>query len=100
MKIKLDDSWKKHLNHHINSEGFKNLVSFVKSEYQNHICYPKGGLIFSSLILLLKIKIDLKNIMTTLELSCYFKKRGGNTFMGHLSFRQQLTLLMKWYQNF
>ena len=49
MKIKLDDSWKKHLNNHINSEGFKNLVSFVKSEYQNHICYPKGGLIFSSL---------------------------------------------------
>ena len=49
MKIKLDDSWKKHLNHHINSEGFKNLVSFVKSEYQNHICYPKGSLIFSSL---------------------------------------------------
>ena len=49
MKIKLDDTWKKHLNHHINSEGFKNLVSFVKSEYQNHICYPKGGLIFSSL---------------------------------------------------
>ena len=49
MKIKLDDSWKKHLNHHINSEGFKNLVSFVKSEYQNHTCYPKGKLIFSSL---------------------------------------------------
>jgi len=49
MNVKLDDSWKNHLNHHINSEGFKNLVSFVKIEYQNHICYPKGGLIFSSL---------------------------------------------------
>ena len=49
MNIKLDESWKKHLNHHINSEGFKNLVSFVKSEYQNHTCYPKGKLIFSSL---------------------------------------------------
>ena len=49
MNIKLDDSWKKHLNHHINSKGFKNLVSFVKTEYKDHKCHPKGGLIFSSL---------------------------------------------------
>ena len=48
MNIKLDDSWKKHLNHHINSKGFKNLVSFVKTEYKDHKCHPKGGLIFSS----------------------------------------------------
>ena len=34
MNVKLDDSWKKHLNHHLNSEGFKNLVDFVKSEYK------------------------------------------------------------------
>ena len=49
MNVKLDDSWKKHLNHHINSEGFKNLVDFVKSEYKDNICYPKGSLIFSAL---------------------------------------------------
>ena len=49
MNVKLDDSWKKHLNHHINSEGFKNLVHFVKSEYKDNICYPKGSLIFSAL---------------------------------------------------
>ena len=41
MNVKLDDSWKKHLNHHLNSEGFKNLVDFVKSEYKNNICYQK-----------------------------------------------------------
>tara|TARA_B100001287_G_scaffold118031_1_gene99349 strand:- start:7056 stop:7724 length:669 start_codon:yes stop_codon:yes gene_type:complete len=49
MNIKLDDSWKKHLNHHFNSKGFKSLVDFVKTEYKNNICYPKGSLIFSSL---------------------------------------------------
>ena len=49
MNDKLDDSWKKHLNDHINSIGFKNLVDFVKNEYENNICYPKGSMIFSSL---------------------------------------------------
>tara|TARA_Y100000991_G_scaffold7009_1_gene5394 strand:+ start:369 stop:1037 length:669 start_codon:yes stop_codon:yes gene_type:complete len=49
MNIKLDDSWKSHLNHHINSEQFKNLVDFIKTEYKNNICYPKGSLIFSAL---------------------------------------------------
>ena len=49
MNIKIDDSWKKHLQHHINSEGFKNLVDFIKSEYKHNICYPKGSLIFSAL---------------------------------------------------
>ena len=49
MNVKLDDSWKKHLNHHINSKEFKNLVDFVKSEYKDNICYPKGSLIFSAL---------------------------------------------------
>lgn len=49
MNVKLDDSWKKHLSHHLNSKGFKNLVDFVKTEYKNNICYPKGSLIFSSL---------------------------------------------------
>ena len=49
MNIKLDDSWKKHLEHHINSERFKNLVDFIKTEYKHNICYPKGSLIFSAL---------------------------------------------------
>ena len=49
MNIKLDDSWKNHLNHHINSEQFRNLVDFVKAEYQDNVCYPKGSLIFSAL---------------------------------------------------
>ena len=49
MNVKLDDSWKNHLNHHINSEQFKNLVDFVKDEYKNNVCYPKGSLIFSAL---------------------------------------------------
>ena len=49
MNVNLDDSWKNHINHHINSEQFRNLVDFVKAEYKNNICYPKGGLIFSAL---------------------------------------------------
>ena len=49
MNIKLDDSWKKHLEHHINSERFKNLVDFIKTEYKHNICYPKASLIFSAL---------------------------------------------------
>ena len=49
MNVKLDDSWKNHLNHHINSEQFRNLVDFVKAEYQDNVCYPKGSLIFSAL---------------------------------------------------
>ena len=49
MNVKLHDSWKKHLNDHINSVGFKNLVDFVKNEYKNNICYPKGSMIFSAL---------------------------------------------------
>ena len=49
MNVNLDDSWKNHINHHINSEQFRNLVDFVKAEYKDNICYPKGGLIFSAL---------------------------------------------------
>jgi len=49
MSLKLDDSWEKYLNHHINSNEFKNLLSFIKREYNNHICYPKKELIFSAL---------------------------------------------------
>ncbi len=49
MNVKLDDSWKNHLNHHINSEQFRNLVDFVKAEYQDNVCFPKGCLIFSAL---------------------------------------------------
>mgnify|MGYP001164832420 CR=1 FL=1 len=49
MSLKLDNSWGKYLNHHINSSEFKNLLSFIKREYNNHICYPKKELIFSAL---------------------------------------------------
>ena len=49
MNVKLDDSWKNHLKHHINSKQFRNLVDFVKAEYQDNVCYPKGSLIFSAL---------------------------------------------------
>ena len=59
MNVNLDDSWKNHINHHINSEQFKNLVDFVKAEYKDNICYPKGDLIFSALnnCVLKKVKL-------------------------------------------
>ena len=51
MSIKIEDSWKQLLNSEFNKNYFKELISFVKSEYSSSICYPKGSKIFSAFII-------------------------------------------------
>ena len=48
MKVNIDESWKKHLNKEFDKAYFKDLVEFVKNEYQKHTCYPKGQDIFAA----------------------------------------------------
>lgn len=48
MQVKIADSWKNILQQEFDKTYFKDLVNFVKSEYQNSTCYPKGSAIFSA----------------------------------------------------
>ena len=48
MSIKIEDSWKQLLITEFNKNYFKELISFVKSEYSSSVCYPKGSEIFSA----------------------------------------------------
>ncbi|MGY0407924.1 MAG: uracil-DNA glycosylase [Polaribacter sp.] len=48
MQVKIADSWKKNLQTEFEKPYFKDLTSFVKNEYQNHTCYPKGQDIFAA----------------------------------------------------
>jgi len=48
MNVNISDSWKKVLSGEFEKEYFKNLVSFVRSEYHTHTCYPKGDEIFAA----------------------------------------------------
>lgn len=48
MKVNIHDSWKNQLNEEFEKSYFKDLISFVKNEYQTKICYPKGSDIFAA----------------------------------------------------
>lgn len=48
MDVKIAESWKPVLEREFNSEYFKGLVSFVKTEYNQFTCYPKGKDIFAA----------------------------------------------------
>lgn len=48
MQINLEPSWKNILADEFEKPYFKSLIEFVKSEYSQHTCYPKGGHIFSA----------------------------------------------------
>jgi len=48
MQLNIADSWKNILEPEFEKPYFKSLDDFVKSEYQNSICYPKGKDIFSA----------------------------------------------------
>ena len=48
MEIKMHSSWKSVLNEEFEKSYFKDLISFVKSEYATKVCYPKGSQIFSA----------------------------------------------------
>lgn len=48
MNIKIEESWKFHLSDEFEKPYFKDLTNFVKSEYTQHTCFPKGKDIFSA----------------------------------------------------
>jgi uracil-DNA glycosylase len=48
MDVKIADSWKDLLKEEFNKAYFKDLVSFVKQEYQSHHVYPAGKEIFNA----------------------------------------------------
>jgi uracil-DNA glycosylase len=48
MQVKIADSWKNILQTEFEKSYFKDLTEFVKSEYINHTCYPKGADIFAA----------------------------------------------------
>lgn len=48
MQIKIESSWKNVLSAEFEKPYFKELTAFVKSEYEQHTCYPPGREIFSA----------------------------------------------------
>ncbi len=48
MQVNIADSWKNILHQEFEKTYFKNLIAFVKSEYENHTCYPKRKEIFAA----------------------------------------------------
>lgn len=48
MKVEIHPSWKPHLQTEFDKPYFKNLTDFVKTEYKEHKCFPKGSEIFNA----------------------------------------------------
>ncbi|MDC6363292.1 MULTISPECIES: uracil-DNA glycosylase [Flavobacteriaceae] len=48
MDVNIDPSWKAHLEQEFKKPYFEQLVQFVKQEYSQHTCYPKGKDIFAA----------------------------------------------------
>ena len=48
MNVSIHQSWKEVLQEEFSKPYFEQLVLFVKREYSENICYPKGQLIFSA----------------------------------------------------
>lgn len=48
MDVKIDPSWKDKLSDEFEKPYFKELVSFIKQEYQEHTVYPPGPKIFNA----------------------------------------------------
>ena len=48
MNVSIDKSWQKVLQDEFDKDYFKELVQFVKQEYQKTTCYPPGSLIFNA----------------------------------------------------
>jgi len=48
MKVNIDNSWKTVLNSEFEKPYFKELVSYVKEEYDTHTCYPEASNIFEA----------------------------------------------------
>ncbi len=48
MNVNIDPSWKTHLQQEFDKPYFEKLTQFVKQEYRQHTCYPKGKHIFAA----------------------------------------------------
>jgi uracil-DNA glycosylase len=48
MNVKIEDSWKAHLDTEFEKDYFKQLTDFVRVEYQSGPVYPPGRLIFNA----------------------------------------------------
>ncbi len=48
MDVAIEPSWKAHLHQEFEKPYFQQLTQFVKQEYQQHTCYPKGKDIFAA----------------------------------------------------
>ncbi len=48
MNIQMEKAWKEALAPEFSKTYFKDLVRFVKKEYSQHTCYPKGAHIFAA----------------------------------------------------
>jgi len=48
MEVNIEPSWKTQLSDEFEKPYFQQLAVFVKQEYQQHTCYPKGTDIFSA----------------------------------------------------
>ena len=48
MNVNIAKSWKQKLFHEFEKNYFRDLVTFLKSEYQQGVIYPPGSLIFSA----------------------------------------------------
>lgn len=48
MNVQIEPSWKKVLQAEFTKPYFEQLTHFVKSEYKNHTCFPKGKDIFAA----------------------------------------------------
>jgi uracil-DNA glycosylase len=48
MNVRIDSSWKPLLGTEFNKPYFEYLASFVREEYKNHQCYPRGSEIFAA----------------------------------------------------
>ncbi|GLB52397.1 uracil-DNA glycosylase 2 [Neptunitalea chrysea] len=48
MNVDMHDSWKPFLRNEFDKPYFEELTHFVKQEYQQHTCYPKGKEIFAA----------------------------------------------------
>lgn len=48
MDVKINSSWKKHLQDEFEKDYFIKLADFIKNEYKNHVVYPPGDKIFNA----------------------------------------------------
>ncbi|MBP5197266.1 MAG: uracil-DNA glycosylase [Bacteroidaceae bacterium] len=48
MDVRIEDSWKAHLDKEFGKPYFEELTRFVRSEYGSCVCYPPGQLIFNA----------------------------------------------------